>query len=143
MKASLRSRSPLNMLGGVPRRAPPPFGVGLAVMLLCPEGGFSGGSSRGGAPNNGAFSVEWVGGTSIWSWVVLMWSVGTSCASLKLCCVAVDSPLDSEEEESSGVKWKLVREVKGAGAVGGSGYNRNPNTLLAAMRRPRLVWKLS
>ena len=85
MKASLQSRSPLNMLGGVPCRAPPLFSVGLAVMLLCPEGGFSGGLSHGSAPNNGVFSVEWVGGALIWSWVVLMWSVGTSCASLKLC----------------------------------------------------------
>ena len=73
------------MLGGVPRRAPPPFGVGLAVMLSCLGGGFSGGSPRGGALNNGAFSAEWVGGALIWSWVVLMWSVGISCASLKLC----------------------------------------------------------
>ena len=56
--------------------------------------------------------------------------------------MAVDSLLDSEEEESSGVKRKLVREVEGAGAVGGSGYDCNLNTLLAAMRRPRLVWKL-
>ena len=54
--------------------------------------------------------------------------------------MAVDSPLDSEEEELSGVKRKPVHEV--GGAVGGSGYDRNPNTLLAAMRRPRLVWKL-
>ena len=56
--------------------------------------------------------------------------------------MAVDSPLDLEEEESSRVKQKPVREVEGAGAVGGSGYDHNPNTLLAAMRRPCLVWKL-
>ena len=56
--------------------------------------------------------------------------------------MAVDSLLDSEEEKSSGVKRKPVREVGGVGVVGGSGYDRNPNTLLTAMRRPRLVWKL-
>ena len=53
--------------------------------------------------------------------------------------MAVDSLLDSEEEESSGVKRKPAREVGGAGVVGGLGYDRNPNTLLTAMRRLRLV----
>ena len=38
------------------------------------------------------------------------WSVGVSRASLKLCCVAVDSPLD-EDNDSLGLKPKLMRGV--------------------------------
>ena len=96
------------MFEGVPRRAPPPFGGRLVVMVWMTgasggPSGFSGGSQWG-CVESGAVGF---GGASSWSTDVSMWSVGASCALLKLVCVAVD-PLLESEEDALGSKLKLV-----------------------------------
>ena len=82
------------MAGAVLRRASLPLTGGFVVILA--RSGFSCGSSCGGAKS--CSGAELSGGA--WSTDVLIWSAGVSWVSVKLCWVAVDSPLDSEDDLS-------------------------------------------
>ena len=98
------------MLGGVPQRAPQPFTGGFAVITMGSGFGSSGGSLGGSAKSGAGFCSGCSGGSSWIATVVSTWSAGVSRASLKLCCVAMDSLLD-EEDDSSGLEPKPIRGV--------------------------------
>ena len=104
---SLWLRFPLKILGGVPQRVPPPFTGGFAVIVMGFGFGSSGGSSGGSAKSGARFCSGCLGKSVSIVTAVSMWSARVSCASLKLCCVVVDSPLD-EEDDLSGLKPKLM-----------------------------------
>ena len=97
------------MLGAVPCRLPPLFGCAFVVMSVGYGFGFSAGLSGGCVKSGADTNMGCSGGASLCEvTVVSTWSVSTSCASLKLCCVAVDSPLDADED-ASGLKLKLLQ----------------------------------
>ena len=80
------------------------------------------------------------GGASSWSTDVSTWGVGASCASLKFDWVAVDPPLDSEDD-SLGLKPKLTREgVRDGRTSGCSGKEFNPRALFDGTRLDRFMW---
>lgn len=111
----LRLLVPLKIFGGMLRRAPPLFSGRLVVIMTGSGFGFSGGSS-GGCVKSGVGANSGCLGSTLPCDITMvsMWSVGTSCASLKLCCVAVDSLLD-EDEDALGSKPKPAQRVIRAG----------------------------
>ena len=70
--------------------------------------GSFGGSSGGSAKSGAGFCSGCLGRSVSIATVVSTWSAGVSCASLKLCCVVVDSLLE-EEDDLSGLKPKPMR----------------------------------